>query len=88
MPAALDRQILPFLNGNHGRSETANLAAHSIEEYAFKNTHMNNTQYAKCISIKTQSKLTPLALRCFHTGTGWVLLICTLSFMRLPNSSL
>lgn len=47
--ASPDRQNLPVLTGNDFLSGTAEFAGHSIEEYAFNNTHINNTQLGKCV---------------------------------------
>lgn len=55
--ASPDRQILPVLTGKGFRSGAARFAGHSIEEYAFKNTHKKNTQLGEGSFIKTDQKI-------------------------------
>jgi hypothetical protein len=52
--ASPDRQNLPVKAGKAFRSKAAEFAALTIEEYAFKNTHIKNTQFQKCIFLKKE----------------------------------
>lgn len=55
--ASPDRQILPVLTGKGFLSGAAKFAVHSIEEYAFDNTHVKNTKLGNSVFLNCRSQM-------------------------------